>query len=149
MIPAETRYETHDNELLAIVEAFKTWSHYLEGCKHEVLVLTNHKNLRRFMDTKSLSSCQIRWAQKLSWYHFQIDYRQGKANDVADTLSRFSQRSYNEEEKLRAKNTQILHCLQTSLINASLSGLSLNSATDLSLFHRVLICGTHVLPQLR
>ena len=60
MIPAETRYETHDSELLAIVEAFKTWRHYLEGCKYEVLVLTNHNNLRRFMDTKSLSSRQVR-----------------------------------------------------------------------------------------
>ena len=46
MIPAETRYETHDAELLAIVEAFKTWRHYLEGCKHKVLVLTDHNNLR-------------------------------------------------------------------------------------------------------
>ncbi len=45
MIPAETRYETHNGELLAIVEAFKTWRHYLEGCKHEVLVLTDHNNL--------------------------------------------------------------------------------------------------------
>ena len=50
----------HDCELLAIVEAFKTWRHYPEGCKHEVLVLSNHNNLRRFMDTKSLSSRQIR-----------------------------------------------------------------------------------------
>ena len=31
MIPAETRYETHNGELLAIVEAFKTWRHYLKG----------------------------------------------------------------------------------------------------------------------
>ena len=31
MILAKTRYETHDGELLAIVEAFKTWMHYLEG----------------------------------------------------------------------------------------------------------------------
>ena len=45
MIPAETQYKTHDAEFLAIVEAFKTWRHYLEGCKHEVLVLTNHNNL--------------------------------------------------------------------------------------------------------
>ena len=75
MIPAETRYETHDGELLAIVEAFKTWRHYLEGCKHEVLVLTDHNNLCRFMNTKSLSSRQVRWAQELSQYHFQIDYR--------------------------------------------------------------------------
>ena len=75
MIPAETRYETHDGELLAIVEAFKTWRHYLEGCKHEVLVLTDHNNLRRFMDMKNLSSRQVRWAQELLRYHFCIDYR--------------------------------------------------------------------------
>ena len=46
MIPAETRYETHNAEFLAIVEAFKTWRHYLKGCKHKVLVLTDHNNLR-------------------------------------------------------------------------------------------------------
>ena len=149
MIPAETRYETHDAELLAIVEAFKTWRHYLEGCKHEVLVLTDHNILRRFMDTKSLSSRQVRWAQELSKYHFRIDYRQGKANGAADALSRFPQRSLDEEEKLRAENTQILHRLQSSLTRASLSGLSLSSETNLSTLHRVLICGTHVLPQLR
>ena len=149
MIFAETRYENHNGELLAIVEAFKTWRHYLEGCKHKVLVLTNHNNLRQFMDTKSLSSRQVRWAQELSRYHFRIDYRQGKANGAVDALSRFLQRSQDEEEKLRAENTQILYRLQTSLTNASLSGLSLNSATDLSPLHRVLICGTHVLPQLR
>ncbi len=45
IIPAETRYETHNGELLAIIEAFKTWRHYLKGCKHEVLVLIDHNNL--------------------------------------------------------------------------------------------------------
>ena len=66
MIPAETYYEIYNSELLAIVEAFKTWRHYLEGCKHEVFVFTDYYNLRRFMDTKSLSSRQVRWAQELS-----------------------------------------------------------------------------------
>ena len=56
IIPAETQYKTHNGELLAIIEAFKTWRHYLKGCKHEVLVLTDHNNLCCFMDTKSLSS---------------------------------------------------------------------------------------------
>ena len=45
MIPSKTRYKTHNGELLAIVEAFKTWQHYLEGCKYKVLVLTDHNNL--------------------------------------------------------------------------------------------------------
>ena len=100
MIPAKTQYKTHDGELLAIVEAFKTWRHYLEGCKHKVFVLTDHNNLRQFMDTKNLSSCQVRWAQELSHYHFRIDYCQRKANGAADALSRFPQRDDEEEANL-------------------------------------------------
>ncbi len=42
IIPAETRYKTHNRELLAIVKTFKSWRYNLEGCKHKVLVLTNH-----------------------------------------------------------------------------------------------------------
>ena len=74
MIPAETKYKTHNGELLAIIEAFKTWRHYLEGSRQEVLVLTDHNNFRQFMDTKCLSSRQVRWAQELFCYNFQIDY---------------------------------------------------------------------------
>ena len=62
MIPTETRYETHDGELLAIVEIFKTKRQYLEGCKHKVLVLTDYNNLQCFMNTKSLSFWQVQWA---------------------------------------------------------------------------------------
>ena len=149
MIPAETRYKTHDNELLTIVKAFKTWHHYLKGCKHEVLVLTNHNNLRWFINTKSLSSRQVCWAQELSRYHFWIDYYQGKTKGTVDALSHFPRRSYDEEEKFRVGNTQILHYLQTSLTNASLSGLSLKSMINFLSLYQVLICGIHVFPQLR
>ena len=65
IIPAETWYKTHNGELLAIVGVFKIWRHHLKGCKHKVLILTYHNNLCRFMDTKSLSSRQVRWAQEL------------------------------------------------------------------------------------
>ena len=101
------------------------------------------------MDMKSLSFCQVRWAQELFRYHFRINYRQGKPNKTVDALSRFPKRSLDEEEKLQAKNTQILHCLQSSLTRASFSGLSLGSEPDLLPLHRVLICGTYVLPQFR
>ena len=97
------------------------------------------------MDTKSLSSRQVRWAKELSQYHFQIDYRQNKANAAADTLLKFLQRSQDEEDELRAKNGQILYCLQNSLTNASLARLSFPSSL-LSHLHQVLICGTYVLP---
>ena len=143
MIPAKTRYETHNGELLAIVEAFKTWRHYLEGYQYKMLVLTNHNNLRRFMETKSLSSRQVRWAQKLSHYHFQINYCQDKANGAADALSRYLQQSVEKEDTFRTKNVKILYCLQLSL--AKVSGLS---TSRLSPLHQILICGTTILPRL-
>ena len=151
MISAETWYKTHDGELLAIVEAFKTWRYYLKGCKYEVLVLTNHNNLRQFMDTKSLSFRQVRWAKELSRYHFRIDYRQSKANAAADALSRFPQRSSHKEETLWVENTHILHRLQSLLADSNISNVysPSSSAPDLTPLHQVLICGTHVFPKVR
>ena len=96
------------------------------------------------MDTKSLSSRQVRWAQELSWYYFRIDYCQGKVNAAADPLSRFSQRSQDEKDELWAENIQIFHRLQNSLTSANLARLSISSY-----LHQVLICGTYVLPRLR
>ena len=146
MIPAETRYKTHDGELLAIVEAFKTWRHYLEDCKHKVLMLTNHNNKCRFINTKSLSSRQVCWAQELSRYYFRIDYCKGKAKKTIDALFQFCQRNKDEEEKLQAENTWIFHCLQSLLINTTLSGPSV--LASLLPLHQVFICGTHAFLQL-
>ncbi len=147
MIPVDTWYETHDGELLTIIEAFKTWRHYLEGCKHKVLIFTDHNNLLHFIDMKSLSSRQVRWAQELSRYHFRIDYWQSKANRAADTLSWYPQRSAEEEETLQVENTKILHRLQSLLTWVSeLSVLGLSVPSPLQ---QVLIYKTVVLPQLR
>src|SRR5436190_22488410 len=46
--PAECNYDTHDREMLAIVESMKHWPHYLEGSKHTVHVRSDHKNLEVF-----------------------------------------------------------------------------------------------------
>ncbi len=75
MISTQTRYKTHNQELLAIVETVKTWRHYFEGYKYKLLVLSDHNNLRWFMDTKSLSSRLVRWAPEFFRYHFRIGYR--------------------------------------------------------------------------
>ena len=97
------------------------------------------------MDTKSLSSRQVRLAQELSCYHFRINYCQGKANRAVNAFSRYPQWSTEKEKTLRAENVKILHRLQSLL--AKVSGLSVNSG-HLSPLHQVLICGTHVFPQL-
>ena len=129
MIPTETWYETYKGELLAIIEAFKTWKYYLEGCKYEVFVLIDHNNLQRFIGTKNLSSRQVWWAQELSRYHFQIDYQQGKANRAANALSQYPQRNTEEKKTFRAKNTKILHRLQSLLARVSrlnISGINIS-----------------------
>ncbi len=60
MIPAEQAYETHDQELLAIVIVFKHWRHYFEGSLYPIEVLTDHNNLREFMNVKALNGRQAR-----------------------------------------------------------------------------------------
>ncbi len=55
IIPAKTCYKTHNQELLPIIQAFKVWRHYLEGCKYEVFILMDYNNHCQFMDMKSLS----------------------------------------------------------------------------------------------
>jgi len=42
---AETNYEIHDKQLLAIMEAFKEWKRYLWGEKEPMTVYTDHQNL--------------------------------------------------------------------------------------------------------
>lgn len=75
MIPAKSKYKTYNYKLLAIVEGFKTWWHYLEYCKHEIFLIIDHNNLRHFMDRNSLSSKQVCQAQELSQYDFWIHYQ--------------------------------------------------------------------------
>jgi transposase InsO family protein len=90
-IPAEINYEIHDKELLAIVDAFKVWRHYLQGAAHQIVIYTDHKNLEYFMTTKILNRRQARWAQELAAYNFKIVYRKGSSNGKADALSRRSE----------------------------------------------------------
>lgn len=86
-IPAERNYETYDQELLAIVDAFKHWRHYLEGAAYPIRVLTDHNNLKGFMKLKQLNGRQARWATFLASFDFEIEHRSGKTNP-ADAPSR-------------------------------------------------------------
>lgn len=86
-IDAEKNYETYDQEMLGIVGAFKHWRHYLEGATHAVRVLTDHNNLKGFMNLKQLNGRQARWATFLAAFDFEIEHRPGKTNP-ADAPSR-------------------------------------------------------------
>ncbi|GKB47848.1 putative reverse transcriptase domain-containing protein, partial [Tanacetum coccineum] len=79
-------YTTHDLELGAVVFALKIWRHYLYGTK--CTVFTDHKSLQHILNQKELNMRQRRWLELLSDYDCEIRYHPGKANVVADALSR-------------------------------------------------------------
>jgi len=84
----EKNYSTHDLELAAVVFVLKIWRHYLYGSKFEVF--SDHKSLKYLFDQKELNMRQRRWMEFLKDYDFQLSYQLGKANVVADALSRKS-----------------------------------------------------------
>ena len=86
--PYETNYPTHDLELAAVVFALKIWRHYLYG--ESVDIFTDHKSLKYIFTQRELNMRQRRWLELLKDYDTNIQYHPGKANVVADALSRKS-----------------------------------------------------------
>ncbi|GJZ23694.1 putative reverse transcriptase domain-containing protein [Tanacetum coccineum] len=84
--PYEENYTTHDLELGAVVFALKIWRHYLYGTK--CTIFTGHKSLQHILFQKELNMRQRRWLELLADYDCEICYHPGKANVVADALSR-------------------------------------------------------------
>ncbi|GKB94142.1 putative reverse transcriptase domain-containing protein [Tanacetum coccineum] len=82
----EKNYTTHDLELGAVMFALKMWRHYLYDTK--CFVFTDHESLQHILDQKELNMRQRRWLELLSDYDCEIRYHPGKANAVADALSR-------------------------------------------------------------
>ena len=86
--PHEKNYPTHDLELAAIVFALKIWRHYLYGETCEIFI--DHQSLKYLFTQKELNMRQRRWLELIKDYDLQINYHPGKANVVADALSRKS-----------------------------------------------------------
>ncbi|GJW05554.1 putative reverse transcriptase domain-containing protein [Tanacetum coccineum] len=82
----EKNYTTHDLELGLVVFALKIWRHYLYGTR--CTMFTDHKSLQYILDQKELNMRQRCWLELLSDYDCDIRYHPGKANVVADALSR-------------------------------------------------------------
>jgi len=82
----ERNYPTHDLELAAVVFVLKIWRHYLYGSRFEVF--SDHKSMKYLFDQKELNMRQRRWLELLKDYDFGLNYHPGKANVVADALSR-------------------------------------------------------------
>ena len=89
----------HDLELAAIVFPLKIWRHYLYGEK--CFIYIDHKSLKYLPSQRELNLRQRRWMELIKDYDCVIDYHPGKANVVADALSRKSMQT------LRALNAHL------------------------------------------
>jgi hypothetical protein len=84
--PHEQNYPTHDLELAAVVHALKMWKHYLMGTHCNIF--TDHKSLKYIFIQADLNMRQRRWLELIKDYDLEVHYHPGKANIVADALSR-------------------------------------------------------------
>ncbi|GJW74160.1 putative nucleotidyltransferase, ribonuclease H [Tanacetum coccineum] len=102
----ENNYTTHDLELGAVVFALKIWRHYLYGTKS--VIYMDHKSLQHIFSQKELNMRQRRWIELFSDYDCEIRYHPGKANVVADALSR--------KERVKPKRVRAMNMILQSSI---------------------------------
>ncbi|RVW68729.1 Transposon Tf2-12 polyprotein [Vitis vinifera] len=79
-------WSIYAKEMLAIVEAIRTWRPYILGRKF--FIRTDQRSLKYFLEQRVTTSEQQKWVAKLLGYDYEIIYRPGKENSAADALSR-------------------------------------------------------------
>ncbi|GJR13070.1 putative reverse transcriptase domain-containing protein [Tanacetum coccineum] len=106
-------YTTHDLELGVVVFALKIWRHYLYGTKS--VIYTDHKSLQHIFSQKELNMRQRRWIELFSDYDCEIRYHPGKANVVADALSR---KERVKPKRVRAMNMTLQSSIKDRILTA-------------------------------
>lgn len=77
---------TYEKEMMAILHAVQKWRPYLLGS--HFCIRTDHQSLKYFLEQRVSSPTQQKWVSKLMGYDYEITYKKGKENIVADALSR-------------------------------------------------------------
>ncbi|KAM9999378.1 hypothetical protein ACTFIZ_002933 [Dictyostelium cf. discoideum] len=87
---AEKNYSVTERECLAIIESIKYFKSYINGRK--VKIITDHQPLK-YLLTGKFTDRITRWTVLLQEYNYEIIYRPGKENFLADALSRYPDRN--------------------------------------------------------
>ena len=83
---SQRNYSTTKKELLACVVFVQHFSHYLQGKRFKLR--TDHSSLQWLMNFRNPSGMLARWLDILGSFTFDIVYRPGSENVIADALSR-------------------------------------------------------------
>lgn len=86
LTPRQQALSTYEKELLAIVMATQKWQYYLQG--HHFVIKTDHQSLKYLLEQRLSTIFQQKWLAKLMGLDYEICYKKGKENIVADALSR-------------------------------------------------------------
>lgn len=86
LAPKHQKLSTYEKELLAVVLATQKWRTYLQG--HHFIIKTDHQSLKYLLEQKLTTLMQQKWLAKLMGLDYEIVYKKGKENVVADALSR-------------------------------------------------------------
>jgi hypothetical protein len=111
----EENYPTHDLELAAVVHALKIWRHYLIG--HRCEIYSDHKSLKCIFTQNDLNLRQRRWLELIKDYDLGINYHPGKANVVADALSRKKYCNATFAKRIRPELHKEIKYLNLSIVN--------------------------------
>ncbi|OMO84555.1 reverse transcriptase [Corchorus capsularis] len=84
--PKHQSMSVYDKEMLAVLFAVKKWNSYLLG-RHFV-IKTDHQSLRFLSSQQATTPAQQKWIAKMMGYSYDVIYRIGATNTVADVLSR-------------------------------------------------------------
>ncbi|GJU49514.1 putative reverse transcriptase domain-containing protein, partial [Tanacetum coccineum] len=109
----QKNYTTYDLELGAMVFGLKIQRHYLYGTKS--VIYTDHKSLQHIFNQKELNMCQRCWIEIFSDYDYEIRYHPGKANIIADALSR---KERTKPRRVRAMNMTIQLSIKSMILVA-------------------------------
>jgi hypothetical protein len=66
----------------------KAWRVFLQKTIELFIIKTDYKNLIGFLTTKKLNWRQVRWAEILAKYYFEIEYIKGTDNTRVDIFSK-------------------------------------------------------------
>jgi hypothetical protein len=83
--PSKRAWSIYSKEMLAIMEVIKTWRPYLLGQKFQIR--TNQNSLKFLLEQCIVTPEQQKWVSKLVGFEYEIVYRLGRSDIVADAMS--------------------------------------------------------------